>query len=112
MAADPVLTALDALKGALEANVERADVIKQRIEHIRRERAEGRSYRQIVRGEERPLIVQLVTESTTALDSFGVRLRRAEAQALYDEGLTMEQIAELFGVTRQRVSVLLKRSAE
>jgi hypothetical protein len=112
MSRDPVLAALEALEDALDANVERADVIKQRIEQIKRSRSEGRSYRQIVRGEERPLIVQLVTQSTSALDNFGVRLRRAEAQALYDEGLTMEQIADLFGVTRQRVSVLLKHGAQ
>jgi Homeodomain-like domain len=112
MPPDPVLAALEALEVAIDANAERGRTIKQRIVQIKRERAEGRSYRQIVPKEERPLIVQLVTQSATALDSFGVRLRRAEAQALYDEGLTMDQIAELFGVTRQRVSVLLKRGAQ
>ena len=37
--------------------------------------------------------------------------RRAEARALYDEGLTMDEIATLFGVTRQRVSGLLRKEA-
>lgn len=31
---------------------------------------------------------------------------------LHAEGMTMEQIAERFGVTRQRVSALLRRGAE
>ena len=32
----------------------------------------------------------------------------AEARALHDEGLTMAEIAALFGVSRQRVSALLR----
>jgi transcriptional regulator with XRE-family HTH domain len=47
-----------------------------------------------------------------ALDTLGADVRRAEARALYEEGLTMEQIAEHFGVTRQRVSALLRRTNE
>jgi DNA-binding transcriptional regulator LsrR (DeoR family) len=39
-------------------------------------------------------------------------VRRAEAQALYAEGMTMEQIADRFGVTRQRVSTLLRKARE
>ena len=85
-------------------------MIHERIVLIRQQRGEGRSYAEIVEAEESPLIVQLVTESATALDTFGVRLRRLEALALYNDGLTMEQIAVLFGVTRQRVSALLKVS--
>ena len=35
---------------------------------------------------------------------------RLLARALYDEGMTMEQIAAKFGVTRQRVSSLLREA--
>jgi predicted transcriptional regulator len=35
-------------------------------------------------------------------------VRRTEARTLHREGLTMDQIAQLFGVTRQRVSALLR----
>src|SRR3954453_13847196 len=111
MARDPVLNALDGLERAIDANGDRARLIKERIDDMRRARAQGRPYAEIVPQEEKPLIVQLVTECANALDTYGVRLRRLEAQVLYDEGLTMEQIAELFGVTRQRVSALLRRSA-
>ena len=105
---DEVLRALEDLEHAINANMERARLIKDRIHHIRQERAAGVPYSEIVPGEPAPLIVQMVSESATALDRFGVKLRRAEARRLYDEGLTMEQIAVLFGVTRQRVSTLLK----
>ena len=35
----------------------------------------------------------------------------AQALALRDEGLTISDIAELFGVTRQRVSALLRQKS-
>jgi transcriptional regulator with XRE-family HTH domain len=82
--------------------------IKRRIAEIRHQRSAGRSYREIVEATKGDLSVQLITEATQALDEFGARVRRAEAHALYGEGMTMEEIAEKFGVTRQRVSVLLR----
>jgi hypothetical protein len=33
-------------------------------------------------------------------------------KALHDEGLTMDRIAVLFGLTRQRISSLLKEGSE
>jgi predicted transcriptional regulator len=40
----------------------------------------------------------------------GSKFRRVHARALYEEGLTMDEIAALFGVTRQRVSAVLRKS--
>ena len=52
-------------------------------------------------------IVELLTANLNRLMSAGGQLRRAKAKALHDDGMTMEQIAHFFGVTRQRVSALL-----
>jgi predicted transcriptional regulator len=52
--------------------------------------------------------VELLTESTESLHTFGSRVRRSEARVLHTEGMPMERIARLFGVTRQRVSTLLR----
>ena len=57
-----------------------------------------------------PLIVRLLTESDQALGACGARVRRAEALLLHEEGMTMDRIAEKFGVTRQRVSGLLREA--
>ena len=73
-------------------------------------RAKGASLAEIVAVRDGPLIVQLFTESSAALDTSGASVRRAEARALYAEGLTMDEIAERFGVTRQRVSDLLRKA--
>jgi hypothetical protein len=107
---DEFLQALTALEDGLDDQRTRAGLIKKRIAQIRRRRAAGASYTEIVSSNDTPLIVQLLTESSIALDTWGADVRRAEARALYEEGLTMEQIAEHFGVSRQRVSTLLRRT--
>jgi hypothetical protein len=105
---DPFDSALGDLERMLSANAERMAQIQRRIAEIRRQRSAGRSYREIVETTQGNLSVQLITEATKALDEVGARVRRAEALALYREGMTMEEIAEKFGVTRQRVSALLR----
>jgi hypothetical protein len=107
---DQFLEALTALEDILDDHRRRATLIKKRIAQIRRQRSRGASYTEIVSTNDSPLIVQLLTESSIALDTCGADVRRAEARALYAEGLTMEQIAERFGVTRQRVSTLLRQA--
>jgi hypothetical protein len=105
---DAFLEALDDLDRALDECTEMAQRMKKRIRDIRRARADGLPLRDIVPNEESPLIVQLLTESTNLLHSYGNRVRRTEARALHREGMTMDEIARLFGVTRQRVSALLR----
>ena len=109
MAEDAFLRALEALEEVIADNDRRAELIKKRMARIRRARARGVPYSDTVSDEDGPLIVQLLTESATALNTCGANVRRAEAEALHGEGMTMEQIAERFGVTRQRVSALLRK---
>jgi hypothetical protein len=108
---DEFLEALTALEEVLADNGRRASLIKKRIAQLRRLRAKDVPYTELVASEEGPLIVHLLTQSSVALDTSGANVRRAEAEALYAEGLTMEQIAKSFGVTRQRVSTLLRNSS-
>jgi DNA-binding transcriptional regulator GbsR (MarR family) len=105
---DAFMRALDDLDRALDQSLEMTEQMKQRITQIRAVEAEGRNLREIVPYEQTPLIVQLLTESTNLLHSYGNRVRRTEARALHHEGMTMDEIAKLFGVTRQRVSALLR----
>jgi hypothetical protein len=112
MTEDRVLEALDALELTLADNDERTKLIRARMAQLRRLRSEGAPYAELVSISDGPLIVRLLTECSAALDVSGASVRRAEARALYDEGLTMDQIAEHFGVTRQRVSTLLRKTRE
>lgn len=109
---DEVLDALDELLDALRENAERNRVALERAEAIRAARRDGKSYSEIVDDESRPLIVDVVNQNLDRLLTSGARFRRVEAKALHDEGLTMERIAEIFGVTRQRVSALLKSTQD
>ena len=105
------LEALSALEQALARNVELSDRMTERIAYLRREISAGRPLPEVVMNEEPPLVVQLLTESANVLHTFGTRVRRTEARALHREGVTMDAIARLFGVSRQRVSALLRDSA-
>ena len=109
MAEDAFLDALTALEAVMADNERRSGLIKQRMARVRKARARGVPYSDSVANEDGPLIVQLLTEASTALDRCGANVRRAEAEALYAEGMTMERIARHFGVTRQRVSALLRK---
>lgn len=105
---DEVLEALEDLVFALEENSRRNKEMIFRARRIQRLRGRGLAYSEIVEGQPRPLIVELLTENFDALRTAGSRLRRTEARALHDEGLSMDRIAVLFGVTRQRISRLLR----
>jgi DNA-directed RNA polymerase sigma subunit (sigma70/sigma32) len=107
---DAFSRALSELEGALDNNITRAEQMKKRIREILSDRDAGGAYREIVEAEKPPLIVQLLSESSQTLDEYGARVRRTEALTLHEEGMTMEQIARAFGVTRQRVSALLREA--
>jgi hypothetical protein len=102
---------VDALRGldhALDENIERAARMKSRIAELEQACATGRPISDIIPEEDAPLIVELLTQSTETLHTYGSQVRRTEAQVLHAEGMPMERIARLFGVTRQRVSTLLR----
>jgi hypothetical protein len=104
------LEALEELERALERTVDMAERMSNRIGYLREQCLTGRPLHEIVRNEDPPLVVQLLTESANVLHTYGTRVRRTEARALHQEGVTMEDIARLFGVSRQRVSALLRDS--
>ncbi len=108
---EELLQALDELTEALRENTKRNQHIIRRAQRLRKMRAKGVPWTELVTEEERPLIVELMTQNMATLATAGSRLRRMEARALHDEGVSMERIAKLFGVTRQRISELLRHPA-
>ena len=108
---DPVAASLDNLVTAVQEIDALAHEAAERAERLRAQREQGQSYREILSDEERPP-VDLVSEMTDALIDAGGKFQRAQARALYEEGATMDEIAELFRVSRQRVSKLLARARQ
>jgi hypothetical protein len=104
------LTALIELEGALDRSLDMTRRMQSRITFLREQLNAGRALPEIVPAEEVPLLVQLLTESANLLHTFGTQVRRTEARALHREGMTMDEIARLFGVSRQRISALLRDS--
>jgi len=105
---DQVDNALETLDKALRRNLDRIEQSIKRAEELRNAHAEGKTWTEVARAEERPMILEMISANLDELYQAGGRLRRVMAKALHDEGMSMEQIARLFGVTRQRVSALLR----
>lgn len=103
------LTTLEDLLAATNANVERANSIRQRIDDLRAQIAAGTSVEAALAKEPSPLIVELISENIAALQEVGARLRWSEAALLREEGMSVADIARLFRVSRQRVSALLNK---
>lgn len=111
-AAEDVRDALAQVCDALEDDRARAEQALAKSDALLRLSKEGRPWEDILFSEEEPRLIELLTDSIQALMQASSRLRRAEARALHQSGITMERIAALFGVTRQRVSHLLKPESE
>ena len=109
---DPVAASLENLVTAVQQIDALARETTERAERLRAQRERGQSYRDILSDEECPLPIDLVSRMTDALIDAGGKFQRAQARALYEEGATMDQIAALFGVSRQRVSKLLARARQ
>lgn len=106
--AEAFMKAVDDLDAALDDSLKMTGRMKARIREIRAAHRAGRPLREIVPAEERPALVRLLTQNANLLQTYGNRVRRTEARVLHEEGLTMDEIGRLFGVTRQRVSALLR----
>ena len=105
---DPFLRALESLDDVLAQESGRLQHLRRRIALLRSERGTGRTYADIIADEPRPRLVEMLADTTRSLDSAGAVVRRTEARALHEAGLTMDEIAVWFGVSRQRVSALLR----
>jgi len=105
------MAALTGIETAAADNIARSRELKRRARFLRARLEAGDHLIDLVEQEPTPRMVELLTSNMTELETSGAEFRAAEALALRAEGLTIEAIATLFGVTRQRVSALLKQKA-
>jgi hypothetical protein len=104
-------TALVDLIGAIDVCIDELHEARRRARELKDQRDGGRAWAEIVTAEEPPLVVERISTALSTLSDHGSRWRRAEALALQAEGLSINRIASLFRVTRQRVSVLVNGQA-
>ena len=110
-AIDGLIGALTEIEAAAGDNAERSRQLQRRARGLRQQLQAGASLVELVEAEDSPRMVELISANMAALETAGAEFRAAEALALRAQGLTIEAIAELFGVTRQRISALLKQKA-
>ena len=104
---DAVLAAMGGAVGALRRFAHHTTEILDAFDRAAGMRETGQSYRQIAEAE--PLFVDFSSGPVRELYDALSALRRCEARALHDEGMTMAELGRLLGVTRQRIAVLLDK---
>jgi DNA-directed RNA polymerase specialized sigma24 family protein len=102
-----VVEAFRALIEALRQSASRLPMAEAQAERALQLRADGLSYSEIISSAQRPLLLEIATMDLQAIAAAGTRLRRIAARTLRDEGMSIEEIAKEFGVSRQRVSRLM-----
>jgi hypothetical protein len=106
---DAATGALEDLIAELKLCIDGLEQALRRAEQLRQQRRSGQSWSHIVSSEARPLIVERITHALESLTTAGGRWRREQARALHAEGMSINRIAALFGVTRQRISTLVRK---
>ena len=107
-APEPAYQALADLVAELDRCAAELDHARKRAGILLRERAAGRPWLEIVTEESRPLVVESISTVLASLATAGHAWRREQAVALQAEHVSINRIAALFGVTRQRISALLR----
>ena len=104
---DEVLEAIDSLLDALGESARRNRDATRRAQTIRRVRSHGRSYTEILERSTTPSAHRLTAQTAMAPVRASERLEGAEVRALRDEGLGVDRIAVLCGLTRTEVEVVI-----
>ena len=107
---DGATSALRTLVDELGACITELELARSRAEDLLTARAAGRAWYDIVSGEDRPLVVERISSVLGTLSTAGHAWRREQAAALQAEDVSINRIAAMFGVTRQRISALLKEA--
>ncbi|HLG67588.1 MAG TPA: hypothetical protein VKV36_06945 [Acidimicrobiales bacterium] len=105
-----MLVALRELAAAIEENARDEQLLARRIEELQAARARGSSWLEVLRAEPEPGTLQLVSRVHGRISERSGVLRRTVVAVLREEGASIPSIAQLFGVTHQRVSNLIRRS--
>jgi transposase len=108
MADDEALQALDALVTVLEEHARRSAKLAAAATAIRAERERGVTYADILDRLLPDYVANVTTPHLSSVVHASADFRRALAAALHDEGMTMDAVAARLGVSRQRVSRMLR----
>jgi len=109
---DPVLDAIDGLLAAARENIVAWVGVMERAESIREQRRLGVQYTEMRIASTTPPLIDAVSRNQERLGTAAAALRRSLAHTLAAEGMSHADIARAFGVSRQRVGMLLRNESE
>jgi hypothetical protein len=104
------IAALDKLEAVLNDAATEVNRLLARVSRLREQLEAGERLSELMDSAPRPLIIEGLTGLLDRLGDASSALRRAEAQQLFAEGFSRTRIAEAFGVSRQRATILLTRA--
>jgi hypothetical protein len=104
---DEVAAALDELAAAAQANIDDWQAVLGRIARVRELHSGGTPYAEMQIETDGPTIIGALSRNQERLTLAGAHVRRALARELSHSGWSQAQIADAFGVSRQRVAALL-----
>jgi hypothetical protein len=107
---DAAAAALATLLTELDRCIAQLEHARDRAARLLQERRAGRPWLDVVTQESRPLVVESISSVLSALATAGHAWRRDQALALQSEDVSINRIAAMFGVTRQRISALLREA--
>lgn len=106
---DPVLQALGDLEDRLEESAATERALGEQVRQLRDRRLRGLSWREATDGAGGTGgVLHLLGHLLSRLTEAGAVLRRALAAALMEEGASTAEVAQRFGVSRQRIFRLLR----
>ena len=105
---DAAARALADLVSEIDTCIDELGHARARAVNLLKHRRSGGPWLEVVTGEARPLVVERISTVLASLATAGHAWRREEAVALHREQVSINRIAALFGVTRQRISALLR----
>ena len=105
---DPVVAALSALSDAAASSADDLISLNENLAALHNHRVRGRSWHCIISDVDSPNPLPSLTTIATNFGRASGAFRRALAIGLRKEGMQVTEIAALFGVSRQRVSALIR----
>ncbi len=105
---DPVVQALTTLSDVAASSADDLIGLNEDLAVLRNHRVRGRSWHRIISDADAPNPLSALTTIATDFARASGGFRRALAVGLRKEGMQVTEIAALFGVSRQRVSALIR----
>ena len=105
---DPVVAAITTLSAVASSSADDLIRLNEDLAALRNHRVRGRSWHRIISEVDSPNPLSALTTIASNFARASGAFRRALAVGLRKEGMQVTEIAALFGVSRQRVSALIR----